>query len=121
METLLKNFYTLKSKSVHENKLECIIELNPDHEVYSGHFPQIPIAPGVCLTQIIKEVCEAHLGKKIRMTQGRNIKFLALINPREKKDFILKIEIKPSESDIDCDASFIADDKAYMKFKGNFK
>lgn len=122
MDTLLQNFYQIKNKTAEgENKLQLEIELNPAHPVYQGHFPQIPIAPGVCLTQIIKEICESHLQQKLKMIAGRNIKFLALINPLENKDFLVKVEIKKeADGNYDCDASFNVADKAFMKFKGNF-
>ena len=62
---LLKDFYTLAEldKSDTEN-LKAIIDLNKDHEVYKGHFPGNPVVPGVCLTQLIKEVMETYLASE---------------------------------------------------------
>ena len=57
--TLLENFYTeISSTFSTENQLDfkCTIHLYAEHPIYKGHFPQIPIAPGVCLVQIIKEI-----------------------------------------------------------------
>ena len=55
---LLNDFYTeLSSTFSKENEtgFKSLIRLNPLHEVYKGHFPQVPVAPGVVLVQIIKE------------------------------------------------------------------
>src|SRR6187551_1768247 len=102
--TLLDNFYTeLSSTFSKENQLDfkCLIRLNAEHPVYKGHFPQIPIAPGVCLTQIIKEILMKKFQKELVMTSGDNIKFLAMINPKENPEQEINFTVKSAESLLD--------------------
>ena len=56
---LLENFYKETASTYTSEKssvFNSIIELNPEHGIYKGHFPYVPVAPGVCLVQIIKEI-----------------------------------------------------------------
>jgi 3-hydroxyacyl-[acyl-carrier-protein] dehydratase len=59
------------------------VELDPHHAVYEGHFPGNPVAPGVCLIQMIMEALEDTIQKKLFLSSSDNIKFLAIVNPLE--------------------------------------
>ena len=54
---LINNFYKIKNIEAGE-KYVVNIEMNPAHEIYNGHFPGMPVVPGVCLTQMVKETVE---------------------------------------------------------------
>jgi 3-hydroxymyristoyl/3-hydroxydecanoyl-(acyl carrier protein) dehydratase len=44
---------------IEENKTDMVrIKLNPNHEIFSGHFPDNPILPGVCVLQMVKEISQ---------------------------------------------------------------
>ena len=58
-------------------------ELMAGHEIYNGHFPGNPVAPGVCLIQMIKEALEDTIGKKLILQSSDNIKFMAIVTPAE--------------------------------------
>ena len=90
---LLKNFYTIiELDSSDKEKIKAIIDLNKDHEVYEGHFPGNPVVPGVCLTQLIKEVMESVEDKALSLIYANNIKFMAVVNP--EIDNRLQIDLK---------------------------
>lgn len=121
---LLENFYTeIASTYTLENShsFNSTIELNPNHEIYKGHFPQIPVAPGVCLIQAIKEILMAKLQTKLILTEGSNIKFLILINPKETKQFQVDFIVKRTDSTLDINANYTNNAKIFLKFKGKFK
>lgn len=120
---LLENFYseiacTYTSENCHS--FNSTIELNPEHEIYKGHFPQIPVAPGVCLIQTIKEILMTKLQKKLILTEGSNIKFLILINPKETKQFQVDFTIKQSDNILEVSANYTNNSKIFLKFKGTF-
>ncbi|MES2287725.1 MAG: hydroxymyristoyl-ACP dehydratase [Bacteroidota bacterium] len=120
---LLENFYSeIASTYTSENcqSFNSTIELNPDHEIYKGHFPQIPVAPGVCLIQAIKEILMVKLQTKLILTEGSNIKFLILINPKETKQFQVDFIIKRTDSILDVSANYTNNAKIFLKFKGTF-
>lgn len=120
---LLENFYTEIASTYSSEtpfSFNSTIELNPDHEIYKGHFPQIPVAPGVCLIQAIKEILMTKLQKKLTLTEGSNIKFLILINPKETKQFQVDFTIKRTDHILDVSANYSNNAKIFLKFKGKF-
>ena len=51
---LLDTYFTIKNHNRIEDTDVIDVELNPQHPVYKGHFPDMPVAPGVCNIQIIR-------------------------------------------------------------------
>jgi len=122
--TLLNNFYTEISSGFsveNQQNFKCHIRLNAAHPIYKGHFPQLPIAPGVCLTQIIKEILMEKFQKELIMTNGDNIKFLAMINPHETPDLELSFIVKKDGNKFDVNSHYISGNTTYTKFKGRFE
>lgn len=97
---LLKDFYTILSSDViTENNYSVIINLNKDHEVFKGHFPGNPVTPGVCMLQIIKELCQSFLNCELQLKTASNVKFMALINPDINPRLRLELAISFGEND----------------------
>ncbi|MFV0148299.1 3-hydroxyacyl-ACP dehydratase [Empedobacter falsenii] len=79
---LIPNLYTIKnSEKIDDVNFKVQIELNSNHEVFEGHFPNNPITPGVCMMQIIKEITEGFVAKNLFLSKVSNVKFMATINP----------------------------------------
>ncbi|HSH53160.1 MAG TPA: hypothetical protein VK982_15655 [Bacteroidales bacterium] len=121
---LLKNFYTIKKidPSDKEN-IKAVIELNKNHGIYKGHFPGNPVVPGVCLTQIIKELVENIEARDMKLVYANNIKFMAVVNPEINNILQIDITIKHDEEQniIKINSVTHFKDKVFYKFKGNFK
>ncbi|MCF6297216.1 MAG: 3-hydroxyacyl-ACP dehydratase [Flavobacteriaceae bacterium] len=94
---ILENFYTIETQEVSNDKsvVSTTIVVNKNHDIFKGHFPDNPVMPGVCMMQIIKEITESHIDKKLFMEKCSNVKFMALINP--KINFKLQLELNISE------------------------
>jgi len=90
---LLDGFYKVNNLAVADNTAIANITINKDHDIFKGHFPGNPITPGVCMMQIIKEITEKIVKKKLFMQSGNNIKFMAIINPFKTPELELNIEI----------------------------
>ena len=121
---LLEDFYTIQeiAPSDKEN-IKVSIELNKNDEIYKGHFPGNPVVPGVCLTQLIKELVENIEAREVRLVYAANIKFMAVVNPAINN--ILQIDLKIKHDDeqniIKVNSVTYYKDKVFYKFKGNFK
>lgn len=63
------------------------VRLNPLHVIFQVHFPDIPIVPGVCQIQIISESLEDYLGRKLYLSEVKNIKFLSVLDPVKTINF----------------------------------
>jgi 3-hydroxyacyl-[acyl-carrier-protein] dehydratase len=121
---LLKDFYTIvELDSSDKENIKAIIDLNKNHEVYEGHFPGNPVVPGVCLTQLIKEVMESSEDKKLSLVYANNIKFMAVVNPEinSRLQIDLKVKYLTEENIIKVDSITHFNDQVFYKFKGNFK
>lgn len=101
MQTILTDFYTLKSsEKTEKGSFIANISLNKDHEIFKGHFPGNPVTPGVCMMQIVKELTEEFTGKKLFLKSASNVKFMAIINPFETPDLDLSFIITESETEV---------------------
>ncbi|MDF2553676.1 MAG: 3-hydroxyacyl-ACP dehydratase [Chryseobacterium sp.] len=101
MQTILTDFYTLENYEKAENgSYTAKISLNKDHDIFKGHFPGNPVTPGVCMMQIVKELTEEFVGKKLFLKSASNVKFMAIINPFETPDLTMQLDINEGETEI---------------------
>lgn len=118
---LLNSFFTINEIQEAE-KYTIRISLNPNHEVYKGHFPGNPIAPGVCLTQMVKETIEHITQKQFTMVSGDNLKFTAILNPEVDPEVTMTLGLKTKDNGIlQADCSVSAGDKGFFSIKAGFK
>ena len=75
------NFYNIEHSTISEEKASFSIRLNKDHSIYKGHFPGVPVTPGVVQLEIIKELISITTNKRISLLSIRNCKFLAVLVP----------------------------------------
>lgn len=115
------NFYTSSDTTVESNTIKAIIHINPNHEVFKGHFPQMPVVPGVCQVQIIKELLEDSCKTNTLMISGDNIKFTGMILPDKHPTVNVEITYKESEGIFSVDAKLYSNEIVFTKYKGKFK
>ena len=121
---LLKDFYKIiELDSSNKENVKAIIDLNKEHEVYKGHFPGNPVVPGVCLTQLIKEIMENVENMELSLVYADNIKFMAVVNPEinNRLQIDLKIKYDTEQNLIKVNSVTHFNDQVFYKFKGNFK
>ena len=118
---LLNDFFDLILIRITENKFHVEVELNPDHEIFLGHFPGKPVVPGVCMVQMLKEVLTCYYNKEFTMKEASQLKFLAILNPNEVKSLSIQFTVVKRENDcMVVTGTFQKDELIYMKFKGTF-
>ena len=119
---LLGPFFTLLEKQTMENNsYRVVVAINPRHPIFEGHFPGNPIVPGVCLTQMVKEILENILGKSFTMSKADSIKFTAIVNPEINSELETKLALKFLENEtVQAELSFFNGDTVFYKFKGCF-
>lgn len=93
---LLNEFYKLIEQTENSSGWNFKVELNPSHSIYTGHFPDQPIVPGVCNLQIIRECAELVLTKKVQIVNISSSKYLTVVDPTKNKD--LNIQLSLTES-----------------------
>jgi len=116
---LIRELYELLKVELDENRILAEIELNPNHDIYRGHFPGQPILPGVLQLQIVKEILASALEKNIHLKSASNIKFLSMVDPRAVNSLQLEIEIISEIEDV-CriSAKIHSGNTVFLRFKG---
>lgn len=115
---LLNNFCKILDTKQEDEDWFFRIELNPEHKIFEGHFPEQPIVPGVCSLQIIRECAENILGKDLRINYISSCKYLTAINPQESKELEIRISLKDTESEsISLSATGKSNEHDFIKLK----
>lgn len=118
---LLDNFFTYTLTQTQENECIAAISLDKSHSIYQGHFPEIPIVPGVCQIQILKEILQNIFGLEILLTQAKEVKFLSMLNPEEQDKFDMKITYeKTLDSELKVSAISYFNEIKYLKIKADY-
>ena len=118
---LQNDFYTIVQSDRVEARQKVRIRLNADHSIFAGHFPEMPVVPGVCMIQMIKELTEQQLDAKLRLVKAPVIKFLNMLQPEKHPEVDIAIEVKAMDDQqylVKGNLSFEA--TTFLKFKGNF-
>jgi len=117
---LKDDFYRINSLHSDGDSYTIMLTLEKEHAILKGHFPGQPVVPGACLVQMVKEITETVLGKKILLGKGDSIKFLNPIDPNENNDLQMSIRIAEAEG-LGKDIAAIVSSGAtvYFKFNGS--
>ena len=118
---LQNSFFTFSNIQGGDTGLATNIQLNPSHLIFEGHFPGNPVVPGVCMMQMVKEVLESHLDKKLVLVKALDAKFLSVINPSNTRELGLNIKfIDTNDDSISINALLMDKETVVLKFKGIF-
>ncbi len=115
----MEPFFTVKSKDIQEGQWNFNVALNPNHPVYKGHFPEKPVAPGVMRTEMVKNLLEMELDRKLKMDEARNIKFMNMMLPESADDVKVEIAVKEGEK-ISVNAKASIAEAVYFKISASF-
>ena len=81
----------------------------------SVSFPEVPVVPGVCMMQMVKELVEDFTGQRLRLSKADHLKFLTIINPRDNK--LLHVDIAVSSNSVKAflvTAAFFHEDTTFF-------
>ncbi len=95
--------------------------INTNHKVFTGHFPEYPILPGVFEMYIIHKIIEYKLTFSINLVSVEIVKFLIPILPSENKTFSFYIKsYETSKNNIKIDCQIMNEGKTICSFLGIF-
>lgn len=119
---LLKDhFYKLISLDKTDESVHARIQLNSSHEVFKGHFPGMPVTPGVLQLEIIKELLQEAFQKPIAMRSMSTCKFLSILDPNEVDLLDMQLKIASSEPGILRVAAHLRDEQQiYLKVNADY-
>ena len=114
---LMNDFFEILKSSKSKNGFVTTIKLNSNHIVYTGHFPGHPVTPGVIQMQIVHELLENHLNRKLKLKNMSQCKFLKILNPNETTELDIHIEYENKGEIITINASGKNESDIYFKFR----
>lgn len=122
------DFFHITTLQTAGDTVKVLLEINPAHAIFEGHFPGQPVVPGVCLMQMVKEITEKVLGKETRLVKAGQIKFLALLIPAENQPLQMELKFRVREDptsinskwETEVDAQLVNETTVFFKFKGLF-
>jgi 3-hydroxyacyl-[acyl-carrier-protein] dehydratase len=119
---LLNDFYTLESFQKNDNTISAVLAFNKQHDIFKGHFPQMPVVPGVCTVKSVNELLNKALEKELFLQSASQIKFLSFVNPLHTPQLTMDISFTAAENEnIHVTAKAHSDSIIYFKFNGIFK
>jgi len=117
---MLRNeLYTVLSISQLPGAIDAVLQLDPAHSIFEGHFPGQPVLPGVCLMQIIREMLELATGGKWALQKAAQVKFVRMIDPRINQELVIHISYEEKEERMHVTAAISAGEPA-CRFQGVF-
>lgn len=120
---LLNSYFSIKETKKNDEGYEFLIALNPNHQVYRGHFPGDPICPGVCSIQTIRECAESVLNRKLTISSVSQCRFLELLTPSKNIDLLVKIAL---DDEVDglikarASVSTVDGQTVFLDYKGEY-
>ena len=114
---LLGNFFTIATIEQEDGRAKAILELNPSHSIFNGHFPGQPVVPGVCTMQMIVETLEKILDKRLQVKSADHMKFLSFIDPRINPALTLDVSYFQEQSQLNLTARLFHGDTVFLKMK----
>ncbi len=115
---MLRNkFYkTLSVENEVLNSVRSLVEINASDPIFTGHFPSVPIVPGVCMMQMIKEKLEDQLNRPLQLTKAAGLKFLAVINPFVDPNLTIHVSYSTeTDGTVIAEGSISTSDKTFFK------
>lgn len=113
------SFYTVSHQQTGENKLEATLRINPQHVIFSGHFPGQPVVPGVCMLQMVTELAVALIGRQLSLQNGQEMKFLRVIDPGVDATIQALVQLQPSTNgQLMVQATLFSGETVFFKFRG---
>jgi 3-hydroxyacyl-[acyl-carrier-protein] dehydratase len=90
---LKDSFYTINALTLDDQVLEANITIDANHAIFDGHFPGNPVTPGVIQLELVKELLSTHFERKMELKTLANSKFLAVLNPVNTPEVVVKMTL----------------------------
>ena len=94
---MLSNYFSIVSERIDGSTGVFDVRLNPECEVYEGHFPGEPVSPGVCNIEMLLECAQRVAGFPLRARKINRCRLTTLITPISHPELELHINLTEKE------------------------
>lgn len=119
---LQDNLYTIVSQQKEDGLDVFRVCIHPEWPIFKAHFPGHPITPGVCIVQMVQELLQNLVHRKLCLCQAKNVKYFAILSPEEVTDLSVtftKMEELPDGS-FKVQAQVTGGETLYTKLSATF-
>jgi len=110
---LLNDFYSIVQQVPAAGSVKAKIAINTSHGILKGHFPGLPVVPGVCMMQMVLEMMEVSSGKQVSL--------IAVINPEQIGEIEMAISYAEEGGQFLISATLFAGAVTFFKLKATLK
>ena len=115
---LLPHFFSITDITTTDTVVNAQLQINEQHTIFQGHFPGQSVVPGVCMLQMVKEIIEQVLQKKLTLIKSPDIKFLAVIDPIKNNSISATLQYSINDnSNLVVTATLFKNELIYFKSK----
>ncbi len=118
---LLNDFYSITHQESAVGSVKANVSINKTHKIFEGHFPGLPIVPGVCMVQMVREILEVSVNKTLSIESADNIKFLSVIDPRQHGEVSASIDYAEVENVFSINATLFANQVIFLKLRATLR
>lgn len=119
---LIQDFFKITGCVREGATLKAAIVIDKTHPIFDGHFPGLPVVPGVTMMEMIREAVQHHQQAKYFVRAADNMKFLTVINPNERTEVEAHIQVlAESDTAMEVNASLAAEGVTYFKMKATLE
>lgn len=116
---LLPDYYTILNRRSEGDATVFEIALNAACEVYKGHFPEMPVSPGVCNIQMVKECVEEVVGKSLILNYIQQCRLTTLVTPQQHPKVEVRVWlVAPIDGGVKIRATIGKGELVYLELKG---
>jgi 3-hydroxyacyl-[acyl-carrier-protein] dehydratase len=120
---LQDNLFSIMSQAQKDGQPAFQVRIHKEWPIYKAHFPGHPITPGVCIVQMIQELLQVHLGRKVSLRKAKTVKYTAIISPDEVSELSVsfpKIE-QQEDGSLKVQAQVAGGETIYTKLSATFQ
>lgn len=121
----LENLYKIEelpSAGGSSRMFETII--NPQSEIFKGHFPGAPVLPGVCTLYMLKDCLSLVLNCEVTISEISQCKFTGMVDPVTEQRMEFQTEIKEESEKtgkVSATVKMGETGRVIMKFRGGYR
>ena len=118
---ILRNeLYSIQDTKCGDAEFCYSLVLNVESVIYKAHFPGNPITPGACMMQMLQEITEDALGRKLVLQKLSNVKFLMPLSPLEASNVDVRCKYADTDGLLKVQATFASGDVVYAKMSMSY-
>lgn len=114
---MIDGLYTIEMLHADGFGSDFVVSLNPSNVIYSAHFPSVPVTPGACLVEIVRKAACLSVGRDLKVSCMKNVKFLKTVDPRVTCRLLLHCDISeiPVDQGFNLTATVSDEDALFVK------